>query len=164
MDRLFTRIFISTTAGVKCCVFAPTSSRVLLYFSLSFGITDSITVSILELSSAQAGAKGEVSDVANWLNKTGSWIFILYFGLVALEGSTFYKNLCNIQKSIFLFNVLHAFVPTCTPSFNGCCTHALVIHVHPLCNLKSRIFLTEYVTKFKAKNFVLLKFKAKYVV
>ena len=31
----------------------------------------------------------------NRLNKTGSAIFSLYFGLVALEGSTFHQNFCD---------------------------------------------------------------------
>ena len=58
----FTRIFIFTTAGVKCCEAAvksrPDFISVLLYFFWSFGINDSNTFSI-----AQAGARG-VRDVA----------------------------------------------------------------------------------------------------
>ena len=46
------------------------------------------------MSTAQAGAKGRdfiILSLMNRLNKTGSAIFILYFGLVALEGSTFHQ-------------------------------------------------------------------------
>ena len=45
----------------------------------------------------------------NRLNKTGSAIFILYFGLVALEGSTFHQNFSEWagrkahQKCIYMF-------------------------------------------------------------
>ena len=74
---------------------APASSQCCCIFSCPSG---SKTPIHLIWSSAQAGAMGRERcytfslTLMNRLNKTGCGIFILYFGLIALEGSTFQRN------------------------------------------------------------------------
>jgi hypothetical protein len=61
-DHFVSRILYFTTTGVKCCVAAVKSFPVLHFsvviFFWSFGIIDASTIECLELSTAQAGAKG----------------------------------------------------------------------------------------------------------
>ena len=75
----------------------PDFISVLLYFSGPSGSMTPIHL-VLRIEYAQAGARGSESCctfslfLMNRLNKTESAISILYFGLVALEGSTFHQN------------------------------------------------------------------------
>jgi hypothetical protein len=61
-DHSVSRFLNFTTAGVKCCVAAVKSCPVLHFsvviFFWSFGIINSSTIKCLELSTAQASARG----------------------------------------------------------------------------------------------------------
>ena len=81
----------------------------MLYFFWSFGINDSNKFNIENWVPLKL-VLGGVRDVhfslspMNKCNKTGSVIFILYFGLVALEGSTFQQNFIYC-RSLYIFSI-----------------------------------------------------------
>ena len=93
-EFFFTRIFIITTAGVKCCVAAVKSPR--HHFSVIFFSGPSVAMSQIHLVSSTAEADaGDVRDVALFIvshEQTLQFSFFS-FGLVALEGWAFHQNI-----------------------------------------------------------------------
>ena len=97
---------------VKCCVAAvksyPDFISLLLYFFWSFGINDYNTFSIENWIPLKP-VLGGVRDLALFIiSREQTQFSFLYFGLVALQGSTFYHNfeLINSNYSLeYVFNV-----------------------------------------------------------
>ena len=108
----FFRIFIFTTAGVKRVAAVKSCPDIISYCYTSSGPSGSTTPIHLVLRTEYRSSR-----YLSWTDsiKTESAIFILYFGLVALEGSTFYQIVFHYLGTPF--KILFYLVPSILFSF-----------------------------------------------